>query len=177
MRCHSLLLLLALCCAACAGPHDSLPAPSTHLREVVSAVTVTPAEVRAGTTAVLDFTVARAEVPRSPYPVDNAGHAPWLSATRGALLPLLPEAWQPGTPAPSAAAAMAALDARLPDPQYGGSPARQLVQQAFRADGHVYILFVAPAQPGPATLEFFCGAPDGDIPAAATRRLTVNVLP
>jgi hypothetical protein len=54
--------LSLLACTACGSGDSAVLDPPTHLR----AVAVTPAEVHAGETALLDFTVVRAEVPRAP---------------------------------------------------------------------------------------------------------------
>jgi hypothetical protein len=178
---HRGLCLLSLIAttfmAASCGSSTAAPVSRILLtRTIITSVVIVPAEVHAGQAVLVDYTLGTAQIEASRDPVDAMEHAPYVRATAGQLLPLLPEVYTPGGPVPSPAEAQAAIDATNPLPP--NIPFEHVpVDLAFRSSGHVYFLYVAPAAAGEEELTFFCGQPDGDGTAQSLRRLRIDVEP
>jgi hypothetical protein len=88
---------------------------------------------------------------------------------------LLPEIYSLGGTVPTAADAQAAIEAAFPDTDLEDS-IRRALPQAIRAS-HVYALFTASSEPGPATLTFSLGGGGGPATAMATKKITLDVMP
>jgi hypothetical protein len=135
---------------------------------IVDAV-LTPAEVHAGQSVLVDFTLGPGQAKYKPGWNFPAIDLPVTAeAQSGELLPLLPAVYAPGGALPSPAAARAALDADYPHWDHG------VPAPALRADAHAYFLLVAPAGQVSITLDLGGSAPWAK---EARRTLVIDVLP
>jgi hypothetical protein len=142
------------------------------MRVGITDVALVPDEVHVGDTVLLDFTLGSEQVQAANDTVAVPPITPVLMTSDGEVLPLLPAAYLPGGEVPQATAARAALAGYAPP--YTDAA---VLQQAFRDNGHAYLLFVAPDDPGVVTVTLSCGAPRAPLAPGARREVTITVLP
>jgi hypothetical protein len=165
MKSFACILLLAVsgCGAFAGGVHVNTMTTRTA---VVSAV-LTPATIHAGDTVLVDYLTERRSFDAGNDGYTMAEQKPDIRASRGTLIPLLPEIFSPGDAVPDLEVAQAAIDAVEYIYEYEG----------YRNNGHYYGVFKAPEVPGQVEIYFFAGAPDGFAPDETTMVFNVDVLP
>jgi hypothetical protein len=136
--------------------HESpmgIPAGGGHQQAPAASITMTPPELHVHGTALLDYT---------PPPPGTPGLAPPLvTASAGEAVPLTPGVFTPGGALPAADTARAAFAGQTRAPVH--------------ADGHSYVVFLAPADPGQVTLTFYAGDGTEPAPQLLTGALVVDV--